>query len=77
MPGNAPVVMVSSTFYDLRQIRTDLAEFIEREVGYRPLLSEYPSFPIDPDADTIENCKQRVERDADILILLLGVDTDT
>ena len=36
------------------------------------MLSEYPSFPIDPDADTIENCRRRVERDADILILIIG-----
>ena len=72
MPGNAPTVMVSSTFYDLRQIRADLAHFIEDELGYRPLLSEFRSFPIDPDADTIENCRRRVERDADILVLIIG-----
>lgn len=72
MPSNAPTVMVSSTFYDLSQIRSDLAEFIEDELGYRPFLSEYPSFPIDPDVDTIENCRRRVERDADILVLVVG-----
>jgi hypothetical protein len=64
--------MVSSTFYDLSQVRTDLLHFLRDEVGYRPLLSEYPSFPIDPDADTIENCRRRVERDADILVLIIG-----
>ncbi len=69
---NAPAVMVSSTFYDLRQIRSDLLNFLQDEVGYRPLLSEYPSFPVDPDADTIENCRRRVERDADILVLVIG-----
>ena len=40
MPGNAPAVMVSSTFYDLRQIRADLMDFIQDDLGYRPLLSE-------------------------------------
>jgi hypothetical protein len=70
--ANVPAVMVSSTFYDLRQIRTDIQRFLEDELGYRALLSEYSSFPIDPDADTIENCRQRVEQDADILILIIG-----
>lgn len=64
--------MVSSTFYDLRQIRKDLAEFIDNELGYNALLSEYDSFPIDPDADTIENCRRRVEKNADILVLIIG-----
>lgn len=64
--------MVSSTFYDLSQVREELRGFLQDEVGYRPLLSEHPSFPIDPDADTIENCKRRVEQDADILVLIVG-----
>lgn len=72
MPASVPAVMVSSTFYDLRQIRTDLARFIADELGYAPLLSELPSFPIDPDVDTIENCRRRVEQDADILVLVIG-----
>ena len=72
MRVNAPAVTVSSTFYDLAQIRADLLDFLQDEIGYRPLLSEYPSFPIDPDADTIENCKRRVEQDADILVLVIG-----
>ena len=70
-PSRPPCVMISSTFYDLRQIRDDLRQFIEG-VGYRPLLSEHASFPIDPDATTIENCRRRVEQDADILVLVIG-----
>jgi hypothetical protein len=64
--------MVSSTFFDLRQIRADLSRFIENEMGYRALLSEFHSFPVEPDADTIENCRRRVEQDADILVLVIG-----
>ena len=64
--------MVSSTFYDLRQIRVDLARFISDDLGYIPLLSELPSFPVDPDLDTVENCRARVQKDADILILMIG-----
>jgi len=67
-----PGVMVSSTFYDLRQIREDLRRFLQDELGYRPLLSEHPSFPLNPDANTIDNCRERVEHDADILVLVLG-----
>ncbi|NKE71553.1 DUF4062 domain-containing protein [Candidatus Manganitrophus noduliformans] len=70
--SSPPNVMVSSTFYDLRQIRTDLAHFIADELGYIPLLSELPSFPIDPDLDTIENCRARVEKDANVFVLIVG-----
>jgi len=70
--ASAPTVMVSSTFYDLRQIRADLAEFITKKLGYVPLLSEFLSFPIDPDLDTIDNCRRRVEVNADILVLVIG-----
>lgn len=69
---NKPTVMVSSTFYDLKQIRRDLAQFIEDQMRYNVLVSEMSSFPIDPDVDTIENCRRRVERDADVLILVIG-----
>ncbi len=40
-------------------------------LGYHPILSEYPSFPIDPNSDTIDNCIQNVET-ADIFILIIG-----
>ena len=68
----APSVMVSSTFYDLRQIRSDLRQFIKDDLGYSALLSEFPSFPVDPDKDTIENCRKRVEANTDILVLVIG-----
>lgn len=64
--------MVSSTYYDLREIRQQLSSFIGVELGYRALISESGTFPIDPDADTIENCRRRVEANADVLILVIG-----
>jgi len=64
--------MVSSTFYDLRQVRADLARFITDELGYIALLSELPSFPVNPDLDTVANCRARVEQDADIFVLVIG-----
>lgn len=63
-------VFVSSTCFDLSQVRTNLSEFIAG-LGYHPILSEYPTFPIDPDDNTIENCIKNVET-ADLLILILG-----
>src|SRR6266536_3256695 len=67
-----PTVMVSSTFYDLRQLRADLARFIADELGYQALLSELPSFPVDPDLDTIENCQARVRENVDVFVLVIG-----
>lgn len=64
--------MVSSTFYDLKQHRESLRRFLQDELGYRPLLSEHPSFPINPDIASIPNCRERVLRDADILVLVIG-----
>jgi hypothetical protein len=67
-----PQVMISSTFFDLKQVRADLARFLVEQLGYKPLVSEWSSFPIDPTMNTIENCRKRVEQDADILILIIG-----
>lgn len=77
-----PYVMVSSTFYDLRQVRANLSKFISDELGYIPLLSELPSFPINPALNTIENCRARVENNADIFVIVIGgrygsIDDDT
>jgi hypothetical protein len=72
MRSRLPQVFVSSTFYDLQQVRADLASFIEQQLGYGLLASEHRSFPIDPRADTIENCRRRVEEDADVFVLIIG-----
>lgn len=67
-----PAVFVSSTCYDLRQIRQDIRDFIENDLGYEAVLSEYDSFPVDPDMDTINNCLRAVEERANILVLVVG-----
>jgi hypothetical protein len=72
MAAGIPTAMVSSTFFDLRQVRADLVDFIASDAGFQPLLSELDSFPIDTDVDTIENCRRRVEQDADLLVLVIG-----
>lgn len=64
-------IFVSSTCYDLSQIRTDISEFIKNS-GHNPILSEFENFPISPELNTIENCIKIVKENADILILIVG-----
>jgi len=66
-----PGVFVSSTCYDLKQLRTDMKDFIE-SLGLDPLLSEFNSFPINPDSGTVDNCLSVVEKKADIFVLIVG-----
>lgn len=63
-------VFVSSTCYDLKQIRKDLSEFLSNQ-GYQPIMSEFDSFPIDPNTDTIANCIKNVEG-SDLFVLVIG-----
>lgn len=64
-------IFVSSTCYDLAQVRTDLKYFIE-DLGHNPILSEEHDFPIDPNKENIENCINAVREKADIFILIIG-----
>lgn len=66
-----PSVFVSSTCYDLAQVRHDLGLFFE-SLGMTPLLSEFNSFPVDPDLDALGNCLANVKEKADILVLIVG-----
>lgn len=66
-----PHVFVSSTCYDLSQVRHDLSDFIA-SFGFQPMLSESPSFPVDPHATTVENCIGNVRRHADLFVLIVG-----
>ena len=69
--GYSPAVFVSSTCYDLSQVRSDLKIFIE-SIGLDPVLSEHNSFPVNPNYDTVSNCLETVKNRADILVLLVG-----
>jgi hypothetical protein len=66
-----PKVFVSSTCYDLKQIRADLRQFID-SLGFEPMLSEFDSFPVDTSLKAVENCIERVQSEADILVLVVG-----
>ncbi len=67
---NRTRIFVSSTFFDLEQVRDDIRATIA-QLGHEPLLNEYPSFPVLPNLDTIENCRKAV-RSSDIFVLIVG-----
>jgi len=69
--AHPPSVFVSSTCYDLAQVRYDLRSFFE-SLGMVPVLSEFSSFPINPDLGAIENCLAGVNEKADIFVLVVG-----
>ncbi|MEL7237793.1 MAG: DUF4062 domain-containing protein, partial [Planctomycetota bacterium] len=56
----------------MKQIRADLRDLIEVQIGFDCLISESADFPVDSSVDPIENCRQRVRNDADVLILIIG-----
>lgn len=67
-----PVVFVSSTCYDLKQVREDLKDYFEDNYGFQTMLSEFDSFPIVPCKGTFENCIENVDKVADIFVLIIG-----
>lgn len=64
-------VFVSSTCYDLSQIRADLYDFIT-SIGYRPVMSEFNTFPVNPQKNAVDNCIEAVRNEADIFVLVVG-----
>jgi hypothetical protein len=66
-----PSVFVSSTCFDLKQVRTDIKLFLEG-IGLEPILSEFNTFPVDPGVGTVENCIKAVQDRADIFVLIVG-----
>lgn len=64
-------VFVSSTCYDLSQVRMDMSDFISN-LGHQPFLSEFDNFPVNPNEQTITNCISNVKNEADVFILIIG-----
>lgn len=65
-----PKVFISSTFYDLRHIRSDLERFI-KELGYDPILNELGNIPYGKDERLEEYCYKEINN-ADILVSIIG-----
>lgn len=64
-------IFISSTCYDLSQVRADMYDFIV-ELGHNPIMSESKDFPINPQLSTMENCISVVRDSADVLVLIIG-----
>ena len=71
MKNRPPNVFVSSTMYDLSELRAQLRQFVAG-LGWHAVMSEHDSFPIDPDRTTIENCRRNVRENADIFVIVIG-----
>jgi hypothetical protein len=65
-----PRVFISSTFYDLRQVRADLERFI-RDMGFDPVLNERGSVPYGNEEKLEEYCYKEIEL-CDILLSIVG-----
>lgn len=64
-------IFVSSTCYDLSQVRDDIRNCL-LDLGHQPYLSDYSSFPVIPDLTITENCSRNVRENTDIFILIIG-----
>jgi len=65
-----PRVFVSSTFYDLRHVRSILASFVT-SLGFETILSERGQIPYLPEQPLDESCYKEA-RSADIFLLIIG-----
>ncbi|WP_408095627.1 DUF4062 domain-containing protein [Peredibacter sp. HCB2-198] len=65
-----PKVFVSSTCYDLKEIRESLLNFI-KEFGFDPILSDYGDVFYHPDLHTHEACINEISN-CDLFILIIG-----
>lgn len=65
-----PRVFISSTFYDLRQIRIELDKFIE-SIGYEPVRNEEGDIPYGKEQALQDYCYKEIEN-VDILVSIIG-----
>lgn len=69
--GSSTTLFVSSTCFDLSQVRADLRDFAV-SLGYEPVLSEYDTFPVNPSVDAVSSCLEAVRHRADLFVLVVG-----
>lgn len=65
-----PRVFISSTFYDLKQVRSDLEHFI-KEMGYDPVLHERGAVPYGSKEKLEEYCYREIQQ-VEILVSIIG-----
>ena len=71
MKNRPPNVFLSSTLYDLSELRKQLRQFLE-ELGWGAVMSEHDSFPIDANQTTVENSRRNVQENADVFVMIVG-----
>ncbi len=65
-----PRIFLSSTFYDLRQVRSDLDRFI-KELGYEAILNEFGNIAYGKEEKLEEYCYKEIGG-VDILVAIIG-----
>lgn len=65
-----PRVFISSTCYDLQEIRFQLRKFIE-DFGYEPVMSEFGDIFYEPTQHVQDACKDEIEK-SNIFVLIIG-----
>ncbi len=65
-----PRIFISSTFYDLKQVRYDLEGFI-KDMGYEPIMNDRGNIPYSSDRALQDSCYDEVQR-CDILVGIIG-----
>lgn len=65
-----PRIFISSTFYDLRQVRADLDFFID-QMGYEPVRNEEGEIPYGKEEALEEYCYREI-KNVDILVCIIG-----
>ena len=65
-----PRVFISSTFYDLRQIRENMERFV-KEIGYEPVRYETGAIPYEKDKPLESSAYKEVEL-CDIIVSIIG-----
>ena len=65
-----PRIFVSSTYYDLKHIRTNIEAFI-KQMGYEPILFESGDIPFHHDKPLDESCYKEIEN-SHMQVLIIG-----
>ena len=81
MKNRPPNVFLSSTMYDLSELRAQLRQFVDG-LDWHAVMSEHESFPIEANQTTVENCRRNVRENADVFVMVVGarygtVDTES
>lgn len=71
MKNRPPSVFVSSTMYDLSDLRAEIRQFIEG-LGWEAVMAENGSFAIDANQTTVTNSLRNVRENADVFVMIVG-----